>query len=318
MTMLRAMRLGACEISSVIEYTAPTPNPAVLFPGLDAARAAELGGRIGLGHYVASMDRLVITVQIWVIRAGSRVILVDAGVGNHKTRALPRMNRLNTQLPAWLEAAGATPASVTHVMHTHLHGDHVGWNTTLIDGRWEPTFPHARTLIPRRDYEHYRAALRDGTDPIIDQSFEDSILPLVDAGLVQLIDPGTDVLDCLEVVALPGHSVGHVGYRLHSGGERALFCGDVLHSPMQVCDPTLNTSYCAQPELARRTRRTLLDDAAASGELVLPMHFGAPYCGYVRRSGDGFTFEGAVWPEPDDASDAARAATAPFIEETST
>lgn len=298
MTMLRSMRLGDCTISSVIEYSAPTHDPAFLFPDLPVERVAALGQQVGGTHYVPALNRLVITIQLWVVRTSEATVLIDAGVGNLKPRGLPRMNQLNGQMLAWLAAAGAAPTDVTHVLHTHLHGDHVGWNTSLVDGAWRPTFPNARHVFPRRDFLHYEAASRQGGDPILDASFEDSVRPLMTSGQVALADPGDTLAGRFVLVDLPGHSPGHAGYALDAGhGARALFCGDVLHSPIQVLAPEVNTSYCFDPERARATRLAMLRDIADTETLVLPMHFGLPYCGTVRRDGTGFRFDGVRWDD---------------------
>jgi len=223
------------------------------------------------------------------------VIVVDTGVGNRKPRAADRMNGLNGLMIPWLTADGAAPDKVTHVVHTHLHSDHVGWNTMLKQGRWEPTFPNARYLMPRTDFEHYKSILQKAPDPIIDASFRDSVLPVVDAGLVDFIEPGDEIVDLLRVEAAPGHSVGQVNFRTRSRGAEGLFSGDVMHSPIQIAEPWLNTTYCALPDVARKTRAALLEREARGEALIMPMHFGTPHCGFIRGQGDGFRFEPARW-----------------------
>jgi len=283
MAMMQTRRLGDLRISRVVEYSAPTHDAGFLFPALDPARAHELGRAAGEAHYVGAMRRFVVTIQIWIVHAGTNVILVDTGVGNHKPCGAARMDMLNTLVPAWLEAAGAGPEAVPHVVHTHLHADHVGWDTRWVDGRWEPTFPNARYLLPRADYEFYREQSLTGQVGIIDRAFEDSVAPIAEAGLLDLLDDAGVIAGCLEIVPTPGHSPGQLGYRVRSGGETGLFCADVFHSPLQILDPAVNTAYCALPEEARRTRLGVLEAAASDGTLLMPMHFGAPYCGYVRR-----------------------------------
>jgi len=297
MAMMQARQMGDLRISRVVEYSAPTHDAGFLFPTLDPARAHSLGKAIGEAHYVSAMRRLVVTIQIWIVHAGANVILIDTGVGNRKPRQAARMDMLNTLVPAWLEAAGAGPEAVTHVVHTHLHADHVGWNTSWVDGRWEPTFPNARYLIPRTDYAFYRDQSLAGPIGIIDRAFEDSVAPIAEAGLLDLLDDTGEIAGCLEILPTPGHSPGQLAYRVRSGGETGLFCADVFHSPLQILDPAVNTAYCALPDEARRTRLRVLEAAAAEDTFIMPMHFGAPYCGYVRRQGAGFVFKGADWPD---------------------
>jgi glyoxylase-like metal-dependent hydrolase (beta-lactamase superfamily II) len=287
--------IGEIKVSRVLEYAAPTHDPAFLFPDLDQSRLTANRSWLAPHHWVESMNRLIVTIQLWVVHAGGNVIIVDTGVGNRKPRTADRMNELNGLVIPWLTAAGAAPERVTHVAQTHLHSDHVGWNTVLRGGRWEPTFPNARYLIPRLDFDHYRAALAQAPDPIIDASFSDSVMPVVDAGLVDFIEPGDEIAGVLKVEAAPGHSVGMVNYRLGSRGEEGLFSADVMHSPIQIVEPWLNTTYCALPEVARKTRATLLEREARSGALIMPMHFGIPHCGFIRSHAGGFIFEPSEW-----------------------
>lgn len=293
--MLQSRMIGDIKVSRVLEYAAPTHDPAFLFPGLPQARLDAEAHWLAPHHFIPAMNRLIVTIQLWIVEAGDEVILVDTGVGNHKPRAAARMNQLNGQMLAWLEAAGAAPDRVTQVVHTHLHMDHVGWNTVLRDGRWVPTFPNATYHLPRADHDHYLAALARAPDPIIDQAFEDSIAPVIAAGQARFIEPGEVVAGLLAVEAAPGHSVGMVNFRLQSSGEQGLFTGDVFHSPLQIVEPSLNTAYCALPDIARQTRAALLAREAERGTLIMPMHFGAPHCGFIRRAGAGYAFEGARW-----------------------
>jgi len=294
--MIQSRMIGDARVTRVLEYAAPTHDPAFLFPDLDPALLTAAADWMAPNHYIPSMNRLIVTIQLWVVHAGGNIVVVDTGVGNDKTRGMARMNKLNGLVLPWLEAAGAAPEKVTHVVHTHLHCDHTGWNTRLVDGRWEPTFPNARYLMPKREFDYYTDALTQAPDPIIDGSWADSVMPVVEAGLVDFIDNQTEVAGCLSVEQTPGHTHGHVAYRLRSGGEEALFCGDVMHSPIQIAHPEVNSGYCSLPDVARRTRRRVLEDAATNGTLIMPVHFGAPHCGHVRRQGDGFRFEPSDWP----------------------
>jgi glyoxylase-like metal-dependent hydrolase (beta-lactamase superfamily II) len=141
--IMQSRMLGAARISRVLEYSGPTHAPDFLFPGEDRAVFTANAGWLAPHHYVPAMQRLIVSVQLWVLHAGGNVILIDTGVGSRKPRQAERMNMLNTLVLPWLEAAGAGPEQVTHVVLTHLHADHVGWNTVLADGRWVPTFPRA-------------------------------------------------------------------------------------------------------------------------------------------------------------------------------
>jgi glyoxylase-like metal-dependent hydrolase (beta-lactamase superfamily II) len=291
---LRARKIGDATVTQVVEYSAPTHLREFLFPDLSQEELDANAEWLSPHHYVPHMKRLIITIQLWVIHAGGNVIVVDTGVGNFKPRKAARMNMLNGLVVPWLEAAGATPSKVTHVVQTHMHTDHVGWNTTLEDGRWVPTFPNARYLMPKRDFDYFKEQVEHGGHPLIEESYADSVYPVIEAGLVDFItDDVREIAETLSVEPAPGHCPGMMTYRLRSSGQEGVFTGDVMHSPIQIVKPFLNTSYCIEPDLARKSRLEVLNRAADREALVMPMHFGAPYCGYVRRNGDGFRFEPA-------------------------
>ncbi|HRD77147.1 MAG TPA: MBL fold metallo-hydrolase [Hyphomicrobiaceae bacterium] len=291
--MIRTRKIGDATVTSVIEYSGPTHAPEFLFEkDLDRARLKANERWLAPNHYVPKMDRFIITIQLWILKAGGNTIIVDTGVGNLKPRAAERMNMLNTLVLPWLEAAGAGPNEVTHVVHTHMHTDHVGWDTTLKAGTWTPTFPKARYLYPKRDFDDLASAAKAGKP---DPAFADSVMPVVEAGLADMIDPEKEAAGCLAVEPAPGHSHGMVTFRLRSRAEEAIFSADVMHHPIQVAEPSWNSRYCVAPDQARKTRAELLARAADRNALIMPMHFGAPYCGYIRRQGSGYRFEGAGW-----------------------
>lgn len=296
--MIQTRQIGRARVSRVVEYSAPTHDPAFLFPDLAQADLDALADKLAPHHYVPAMNRLVITIQMWVVQIDDKVIIIDTGVGNDKPRTAPRMKNLNNRVGEWLEAVGAGFDKVTHVVQTHLHSDHTGWNTVLKDGKWVPTFPNARYLMPKTDYDYWTRAIAKAPDIAMDNSWDDSVTPIVEAGLVDFIpDDAGEILGCLTVDPVPGHTPGMLSYRLRSDGEEGLFCADVFHSPVQIYRPDINTAYCVLQDTARETRARVLEEAAQSGVLVMPMHFGQPCCGYIRRDGDGYRLEPASWPE---------------------
>lgn len=297
--MLQSRMIGDARVTRVVEYSGPTHAPEFLFPEIakaerDAAIAAHAGW-LAPHHYVPAMDRFIVTIQIWVVHAAGNVILIDTGVGNFKKRAAPRMDNLNTLLLPWLEAAGAAPDKVTHVVHTHLHTDHVGNNTILQDGRWVPTFPNARYLVPRPEFDFWKAQYDGGDTMVQAGSFADSVLPVLEAGLVDFYDGAGELAGCLAPEPVFGHAPGMFALRLRSNGEEGLFSTDTMHSPIQVACPHWNDRYVLDADMARAARARTLENACAREALIMPFHFGAPYCGYVRRQGDGYRFEGAGW-----------------------
>lgn len=295
--MIHHHTIGDARITGVIEYSGPTHPPDFLYPDVPKAeREAVLKANaswLAPNHYAPGIDRLIVTIQLWVVQAGENVILIDTGVGNRKPRPAERMNQLNTLVMPWLESIGAGPQQVTHVVMTHLHTDHVGWNTVEKDGAWVPTFPKARYLIPKDEFDYWKAEYDKGDKGVNGGSFVDSVLPIVDAGLADFMDGTREVAGCLSPEPVPGHAPGMLSFRLRSGGEEGLFCADILHNAIQIVRPDWNDRYVLWPDKARESRAIGLKRACERGALLMPMHLGAPYCGYVRRQGDGYSFEPA-------------------------
>ncbi|MCP1198358.1 MBL fold metallo-hydrolase [Notoacmeibacter sp. MSK16QG-6] len=297
--MIQTRKIGNAHVTRVLEYAAPTHDPAFLFPDLSHEELRALAPKVAPHHYIPAMNRLIVTIQIWVVRLDEKVIVIDTGVGNRKTRKAPRMHSLNSLVPEWLSAAGASFDQVTHVVQTHMHADHTGWNTVPDgEGGWKPAFPNARYLMPRTDFDYWSKKVEEGPDMTMDESWTDSVMPVVEAGLVDFVDDDAgEILPGITAEPVPGHSPGMMSYRLSSDGEEGLFCGDVFHSPLQILKPDLNTAYCSLPDLARQTRARVLAECVDRGTLLMPMHFGGPHCGHVRQDADGYYFEGASWPE---------------------
>jgi glyoxylase-like metal-dependent hydrolase (beta-lactamase superfamily II) len=243
-------------------------------------------------HYSPSHDRFITSIHSWLIRTGKHTILLDCCAGNHKERpGLPRFHQLKTPFLQRLMAAGVTPEEIDTVLCTHLHADHVGWNTMLRDGHWVPTFPNAKYLFSRAENEHGdpRRNLAAETDPQRGRAYRDSVLPVIMSGQAVLLDGAHAIDDATLVEPAPGHTPGHVVLRLADREEHALFCGDVLHHPLQVYGPHWNSRFCELPDEARVTRRRLLEDCADKRALLFPAHFGAPHVAAIARAGEAFS-----------------------------
>ena len=288
-------RLHDCTIHRVEERLEPAVPPALLLPGLDPALLDEHAGWLVPHHRDAASGLLVIGIHSWLIRTPRHTILVDACAGNDKERLRPETAEFHRQHTPWLKrlaACGVRPEQVDYVMCTHLHVDHVGWNTRLADGRWVPTFPNAKYLFSRRDYAHWDPAARAGLPPHPnDGVFEDSVLPVVAAGLVEWVgDEAHSPVDGLRVEPAPGHTPGHCVLHLDAGGRHALFSGDTMHHALQVYAPDLNSAFCEDPGMSRATRRRLLEGVCDRDVLLFPAHFGHPHAGRVVSRGGSFAF----------------------------
>jgi glyoxylase-like metal-dependent hydrolase (beta-lactamase superfamily II) len=187
--------------------------------------------------------------------------------------------------------AGLKVEDIDYVLCTHLHVDHVGWNTRLDNGRWVPTFPNAKYVFSRTDRDFFDPARGEGgRNEINGRVFNDSVLPILEAKQDMLVDGSMQLGDDLTIEPAPGHSPGHVLITLKSRGAEALFIGDIMHNPIQVYHPHWSSAFCADPEQARGTRRRVLEHAAAKGSLIYPQHFAGPFFGRVAETAGGFAY----------------------------
>ncbi|WP_052862841.1 MBL fold metallo-hydrolase [Streptomyces niger] len=224
----------------------------------------------------------------FAVRAGGLRILVDTGIGNGKDRANPAWNDLNMDYLARLGAAGFPPDSVDLVVLTHLHTDHVGWNTRYHDGAWVPTFPHARYVVAREEWAYWSAAELDAPRR---QMFRDSVHPVREHGLLDPVDvpaTGTEITPGVTLLPTPGHTPGQVAVRIADAGRSALITGDCVHHPVQLGRPDLTSCVDIDPAQAVATRRDLLASLAGTNTLVLGSHFPPPTAGYLRPDGAGY------------------------------
>jgi len=283
--------LGDIHVSRIEEALIPLVTVDELFVGMPDDALARHGDSLGRGGFDAVTGKLTFSIHSWLVRTGRHMVLIDSCMGNHKVRpGLPYGDNLDTPWLSRLAASGVTPEQVDFVMCTHLHMDHVGWNTRLIDGRWVPTFPNARYIFSRREYEYWDPAEGGGTGWGQDGVFEDSVLPCMAADLAELVDDGYTVDDCLVVEAAPGHTRGNVVIRAASRDTSGIFSGDCLHTPLQIAYPGVSTHVCEDPVMAQATRLRLLDECAEHGHLLMPAHFPPPFVGRVSRDGAGFRY----------------------------
>jgi glyoxylase-like metal-dependent hydrolase (beta-lactamase superfamily II) len=287
--MMNSRRIGDIELIQIIEFSGPTHDADWMLPELPRAALRANAAWLSPNFWIPSTNRLVFTMQLWLIKTSDRIIIIDTGVGNAKTRPSPYQTMINTPAVDWLEAVGAAPDKVTHVVHTHLHGDHVGWNTHAEDGRWTPTFHNATYFVPKGDWEVYKSRYDAGEQGLLGGSFADSVLPVAEAGLVRFFDDGDDIADCLRAHAAPGHSPGQVMLSLRLGDEHCIFSGDVLHSPVQVLFPDVNSRWCELPDTARATRHKLLAHAAANDATIFPAHAMGLHGWRIGRRGEGYS-----------------------------
>jgi glyoxylase-like metal-dependent hydrolase (beta-lactamase superfamily II) len=238
-----------------------------------------------LPQFATAEGRLKMSIHALVLETPSGRIVVDTGLGNDKQgRSVPVWNNRSTPFLETLTAAGFPPDSIDMVLCTHLHVDHVGWNTQLVDGRWVPTFPKARYLFGRGEYEHWRDH-SDTPDKLA--VFNDSVQPIVAAGRAELIAADAHVSDEITLIPTPGHSPGHMSLHIRSDGAEALLSGDVAHHPCQMAHLDWSSTADSDPAQSTRTRRELFARVADRDVLVIGGHFDA---GHIKRDEDAFRF----------------------------
>jgi glyoxylase-like metal-dependent hydrolase (beta-lactamase superfamily II) len=277
--------LGSVRITSVKEIELPIPGAGLVpdaTPERLAAHASWLSPR-----FVTPKGELRLLIQALVVESRGKRIVVDTCVGNDKDRALPPLHQLHTSFLDDLKSAGFPRESVDTVVCTHLHVDHIGWNTMKVGSRWVPTFPNARYLIGRREWEHWSAE----DDRSMGDLLGDSVRPIFDAGLADLVEAGHAITDEVALEPTPGHTPGHSSVRIRSGGLEAVITGDLMHHPVQCAHPEWGSNADSDSAAAAATRRAFLAAQAGRPVLVIGTHFAGPHAGRIVRDGAAYRFE---------------------------
>lgn len=234
-------------------------------------------------RYATAEGKLRMSIHAYVLEAGARRIVVDTGLGNDKQdRHIPLWNNLNTPFLFKLAESGFPPETIDTVLCTHLHVDHVGWNTKLVAGAWVPTFPNARYLFGRTEYDYWNGFEESREQKAV---FADSVKPVVDAGQAELIASETRICDEVSTFPTPGHSPGHLSIRIRSEGEEAVLLGDVAHHPCQFEHLDWSSTFDSDPAGAAKMRERLFGELAETRTRVFGGHFDP---GYVVREGRAF------------------------------
>ncbi|MEW6642663.1 MAG: MBL fold metallo-hydrolase [Pseudomonadota bacterium] len=273
--------VGKVKVTKIVEVDT-TGGTRFILPLASTEEARKLPWLVP--RFANEQGKLRMTIHSLIVETPTRRIIVDTGLGNDKQgRHVPVWNGLNTPFLQQLTDAGYPPESIDLVLCTHLHVDHVGWNTRLVDGRWVPTFVNARYLFGRTEYAHWAAHQDDPAHPPV--SFLDSVQPIVDADRAELIDPDFKASEELTLLPTPGHSPGHLSVLIESEGESLLLMGDAAHHPVQMAHLDWSATVDHDPARAIRTRRELFTRFADTPTRVIGGHFDI---GHIVRDGDAF------------------------------
>jgi len=246
-------------------------------------------------HFVTPEGILSLSVHSLIVDTPGATLIVDTCIGNERDRdPFEVMHMLSTSYMEDMIASGYHPDGIDYVLCTHLHLDHVGWNTRMVDGKWVPTFPNASYLMGKKDLDFW-GSIDANTDEdflkIQRNVFDDSLQPILDAGLAKPVDGATDVCDGVRLIPTPGHSPGHVSVIIESAGESAMITGDFIHHPIQFNDPGLVSPFDVDNDMAVATRRKVFNEYADSPTLIIGTHFAGPTAGKLVRDGDAYRLD---------------------------
>lgn len=277
-------RIGDVTVTRVVEIEA-TGGMSRVIPDAKRERLKEIPWMYP--HFADENGRMRGAIHALIVEAPDRTIMVDTCVGNDKERGNPAWNQLQTAFLDDMEKAGYVLDAIDNVLCTHLHIDHVGWNTMLVDGKWVPTFPKARYLIGQVEFAHWQA------DTDLDQTavMTDSVLPVFDANLVDLVETDHQISDEISLMPTVGHTPGHVSVMIKSNGEEAMITGDFIHHPCQFAHPEWSSSFDTDPVQSAQTRREVFDRYADTPTLIIGTHFATPTAGHLKRDGDAYRLD---------------------------
>jgi glyoxylase-like metal-dependent hydrolase (beta-lactamase superfamily II) len=280
---------GDLTIHRIIEQETTFLSALEMLPTLTPEVLAENRAWMQAANALDANDVLVLCFQSYIVKTPHHTILIDSCIGNDK----PRPNR-----PKWnmktddtymraLSAAGLSVGDIDYVMCTHLHVDHVGWNTRLENGRWVPTFPKARYVFAKDEFDYWTSQHAKTPVPPI----EDSVMPIVEAGRHEVVGNDYQIGDHVRILPTPGHTPGHSAFVLGRGKDDAVFSGDLIHSPIQARYPEMSMKFDVDPATAAKTRRSFLERFCDTDTLCCMAHFPSPSVGKIKRKGNGFSCE---------------------------
>ncbi|HEY8509069.1 MAG TPA: MBL fold metallo-hydrolase [Steroidobacteraceae bacterium] len=278
-------KIGDVEVVRIVEVNAHEDPMSFLVPDVTPEFVQQYKWLVP--HFCKPDGTMRISFQCFALKSRDKRVMIDTCIGADRQREFDIFCNMKTTFLEDLTASGYPPESITTVLCTHLHFDHVGWNTRLVNGKWVPTFPNARYLFGRKEWEHWQH-LRATNGYHNLNHLADSIDPIFEAGLVELIEPEYQITDEVSLFPTPGHTPGHVSVRIKSKGREAVITGDMMHHPFQLCVPDRPARFDMLQEQGMRTRRKFYEDCGDRDILVIGSHFCDPTSGYIVSDGNAW------------------------------
>ena len=285
--------IGDVRVTRIEEQMGPGFPAKDFFPEFDAETFAAEQHWLAPSYYQPESGRLIASIHSWLVRTGKYTVLIDACSGNHKPRpGMPRFDMLNTQYLDRLREAGVQPEEIDFVMCTHLHVDHVGWNTRLENGKWVPTFPNAKYVMSRTDHDHWAAAAKKpDTEDYQVNTYNDLVLPIVEAKKAEFVSGEHAMCGCFTIKPAPGHTPGQIRLDLEFARQARDLCRRRPAQSGAGAAVEMEQPLLRGPRSRRQSRNTLLGDCVEQGALLMPAHFAPPHAAYVKAKGDRFELD---------------------------
>ena len=278
--------IGDVKITRIIESETAWAGTMLLPDATTDRVKQERSGKDWLKDFTTDAGKFQLSIHALVIESQGKRIMVDTCIGNDKIRSNPEWSKMKLPFLDDLKKAGFTAEQIDHVVCTHLHVDHVGWNTKLVDNKWVPTFANAQYVIGGTEWDFFSKM----EDPFMKDPVDDSVRPVIDRGQAKLVDSNHKITDEVWLEPTPGHTPGHHSVRISSKGQNAVITGDLMHHPIQCSYPEWDDAFDSDGPMAKKTRRAFCEKYADSGVIVFGTHFATPSCGNIKKAGDAFSF----------------------------
>jgi len=280
---IKHWKIGDVEVARLVEVNAFEDDMSMLLAGATNEFVQRYQWLVP--HFATPEGKMIISFQCFVLRSRGKTVMIDTCIGADRKREYGVFCNIQTTFLEDLTVAGFPAESVTDVLCTHLHFDHVGWNTKLVNGKWVPTFPQARYLFGKKEFDHW-VHLRNTGGYHDFEHLHDSIDPVIEAGLVDFIGPDFRITDEVSLFPTPGHTPGHMSVLIESAGKQAVITGDMMHHPIQLIDPGRHANFDMDKETGARTRLDFVQRFGGKDVLIIGSHFNEPTSGWIVRDGD--------------------------------